>query len=261
MRVSSLGRYQVADLIGGHQCRVYRARREGGPWIALKVLPRDADAERRERLLAEARICSRVAHPNLVRMLDVGEEDGCLYLAMELLEGGTLRDVLRQGPLNAAEALRIAREAGSALACLHAHGVIHRDVKPENIFLQHSGPVKVIDFGLAKVEGLDLTAAGFTLGTPYYMAPEQVRGERPTARIDIHAFGVMLFEMLSGERPFQGGSAIQVFDAILQDQPDLSRLQRPGVTPAVVEIVRRCTEKAASDRPADMSTVVAALSQ
>lgn len=232
-------------------CSVYRARDvRFGREVAIKVLSEEADADRRERLLAEARVSSGLRHENLIQVLDFGEEQGWLYLVMELVDGRTLASALASGSVASLERkLEIAREVASVLAYIHDHRIIHRDVKPANIYLDREGRVKLMDFGIAKFEGLQLTAAGFTLGTPYYMAPEQVRGEGLTHSIDIYAFGITLYEMLTGKRPFDGPRVDQVFDAILRKPVELGPLLEVGVPAGIVELIAQCTAKAVEARP------------
>ena len=258
MAASRIGKYELLETVGGHECRVYRARDiKLGRTVAIKILPANAEAEQRERLLAEARVSSRLRHPNLIQVLDVSEENGQLFLVMELLNGCTLRDALRDGMAGGIpRKLAIAREVGSALAYIHANNIIHRDVKPENIFLETDGKTKLIDFGVAKIEGMHLTGDGFTLGTPYYMAPEQVRGEHLTPLIDVYAFGVTLYEMLTGRRAVDGKSVDQIFDSILQQPLDLDLLRSNGVGADLLELVRRCTAKRPDDRPQGFAEIL-----
>jgi len=246
-----IGKYTIEGRLGGHMCQVYRARDSKlGRKVAIKVLRAEADGEQRERLLAEARVSSGLRHENLIEVYDFGEEDGCLYLVMELLEGCTLRGAMKREAVGDLDRkLDIARQLASVLHYIHSKKIIHRDVKPDNIFLDESGYVKLMDFGVAKFEGLQLTGAGFTLGTPYYMAPEQVRGEPVTHLVDVYAFGITLFELLAGFRPIGGGTVDEVFDAILRDPIDAAPLRSLGVPEPVVSLIEACTAKDPSARP------------
>jgi len=246
-----LGKYRIEAVLGGHMCQVVRARdMKLGRTVALKILLPGAEAESRDRLLAEARISSRLRHQNLIQVLDFGEEDGFLFLVMELLEGSTLKQALADGRVvGLDDKLRIAREVASALAYIHANRIIHRDVKPENIYLDSTGEAKLMDFGVAKFEGLQLTAAGFTLGTPYYMAPEQVRGDAMTPLIDVYSFGITLYEMLTGIRPVNGSTVERIFDEILHDPLDVWPVRAAQCPEWLVALVERCTAKEPERRP------------
>jgi hypothetical protein len=205
--------------------------------------------ERLHRFRDEARAVAALSHPNILVLHEIGEHDGAPYLVTELLDGETLRARLERGPPPRAEALRVAHEAAKGLAAAHARELVHRDVKPANLFLCADGRVKLLDFGLARrrVEGpaggLDptQTASGAVLGTVAYMAPEQVRGERADARSDVFALGVVLYEMLAGRRPF-GGSDLELASAILRDEPP------PLADPMLDALVSRCLAKNPRDR-------------
>ena len=248
---AQIGRYRIEGALGGNMCQVVRAvDTRLGRQVALKILSPDAGAERRERLLAEARMSSSLRHQNLVQVFDFGEEDGRMYLVMELLDGCNLRQAMASGgPSTLARKLEIARETGAALEYIHVHKIIHRDVKPENIFLDADGRVKLMDFGVAKFEGLQLTGAGFTLGTPYYMAPEQVRGENLTHLVDVYAFGITFFELLAGVRPTNGTTVERVFDEILHQPVDISPLRAAKIPEHLVHLIGRCTAKIPDLRP------------
>ena len=253
-----IGRYRIEGPLGGNMCQVVRAvdTRLGRP-VALKILSPDAGSERRERLLAEARVSSSLRHKNLVQVFDVGEEDGRMYLVMELLDGCNLRQALSEGSAGSlARKLDIACETAAALEYIHAHRIIHRDVKPENIFLDRDGHVKLMDFGVAKFEGLQLTGAGFTLGTPYYMAPEQVRGENLTHLIDVYAFGITLYEMLAGVRPTNGATVERVFDEILHEAVDMSPLRAANTPEHLITLIGRCTAKLPDLRPQSFAEIL-----
>jgi eukaryotic-like serine/threonine-protein kinase len=225
----SLAHFRIVEKLGeGGMGVVYKATDEKlRRTVALKVLPASFadDVERRSRLLREARAAGAVTHPNIATVYEIDEADGHIFIAMEYVDGESLRDDLATGPLAVPEALRIALQIAHALGEAHDAGVVHRDLKPENVILGKNGQVKLVDFGLAK-QGRDeattrsaleqmktatqVTGAGKLLGTPAYMSPEQARGKEVDARTDVFAFGVMLFEMITGERPFQGESVTDV---------------------------------------------------
>jgi Tol biopolymer transport system component len=238
---------------------VYRARDERlAREVAVKLLPRafTSDADRVKRFEQEARLAGALNHPNILTVYDVGVHDGSSYLVTELLEGEDLRRRLAGGPLPARRALEFAVQIARGLAAAHEKGIVHRDLKPENVFVTRDGRVKILDFGLAKLTRLDAhdvdsgvtdTGPGVVLGTAGYMAPEQVRGQGADHRSDIFSFGAILYEMLAGRRAFQGQSAVETMNAILQAEvPDLSA--DAPVPPAVATIVRHCLEKDPAQR-------------
>jgi len=237
---------------------VYRARDTRlGRSVALKVLPAFAASspERLRRFEHEARAASALNHPGILSVFDVGSEQGTPYLVSELLEGSTLREKLGSG-LPVRKALDYAIQAAHGLAAAHEKGIVHRDLKPENLFVTRDGRVKILDFGLAKLrretvseqDTATATEPGQVVGTAAYMSPEQVRGHPVDQRSDLFSFGTILFEMLSGRRPFQAETAAETMTAILkQDPPELSSTDTP-FAPALERIVRRCLEKAKEQR-------------
>jgi hypothetical protein len=256
VRGTRLGPYEVVGLLGaGGMGEVYRARDTRlGRDVAVKVLPEHVahDAAALARFDREARAVAALSHPHIEALFDIGETDGTHYLVMELLEGETLAARLRRGALPEKDALRIGVQIAEALGAAHAHGIVHRDVKPANVMLTRSG-VKLLDFGLARLQrrpdsaGETAATTGFgegvIAGTLPYMAPEQVRGQAVDARTDIFALGAVLYEMLSGRRAFAGETTADLMTAILTKDPD--DLSRPGlsVPPNLERIVRRCLEK------------------
>src|SRR4051812_21673412 len=209
----TIGRYETRKIIGrGAMGTVYEAwDTEGGRVVALKTLrvPLMADGVSREeysRFKREHEATLSLKHPGIVEVYDWGEADGSAYMAMELVEGQSLSLLLDQEHrLRPETAVRIMRELLDALGYSHRRGVIHRDIKPSNIMLTPSGSVKVIDFGIARIESSELTQVGTRLGAPAYMSPEQHLGETVDARTDIYSAGVVLYQLLTGERPFEGG--------------------------------------------------------
>ena len=271
-----VGPYEVVGPLGaGGMGEVYRARDTRlGRDVALKVLPAPVagDAERQRRFEQEARAVGALNHPNVLAIHDVGSHEGTPFIVAELLEGATLRERVAAGPLPSRKALDFAGQIARGLAAAHDKGIVHRDLKPENLFVTKDGRVKILDFGLAKALGGEVsatestlaeTAPGVVLGTAGYMAPEQVRGRPADARADIFAFGAVLYEMLSGRRAFPGDSAIDRAHAILNREPP--PLAETGVTasPAVERMIARCLEKAPDERfrsAADLGFALEALS-
>jgi serine/threonine protein kinase len=256
---SRLGPYELVAPIGaGGMGQVYRARDiRLGRDVAVKVLPREyADhPERRRRFEQEARATAIVDHPNLLAVHDAGTEGEIPYIVFELLEGETLRRRMARGPLSVRQAIEIAAQIARGLAAAHARGITHRDLKPDNVFMTSGDRAKILDFGLAKaarpedrVEGVASTAPGVVMGSAGYMSPEQVRGEALDHRTDLFALGVIMYEMLSGTRAFDGPLAVQVMNAILTEEPRPLAQVAPSAPPALDRIVHRCLAKDRSDR-------------
>jgi serine/threonine-protein kinase len=234
--------------------------------VALKVLPPAlaANPERLERFQREARALAALDHPGIVGVYSVEESDGIHFLTMQLVEGDPLDVRLAEGPLPLQSFLDIALPLSEALAAAHEKGIIHRDLKPANIMVTPDGRVKILDFGLARVESsgsnpsltntptesraAELTSEGQVFGTVFYMSPEQVRGARVDARSDVFSLGVVLYQMLTGERPFRGESAIDVMTAILRDTPAPVTDLRPDLPAHLGRVLRRCLEKEPRDR-------------
>ncbi|HJV23526.1 MAG TPA: serine/threonine-protein kinase [Holophagaceae bacterium] len=257
-----LKHFEVRGPLGsGGMGEVYRAQDlQLGREVALKVLPDAfaADPGRLARFHREAEVLAALNHPNLVQIFEAGETEGTSFLAMELLEGETLRDRMGHRPLPPRRAAELARDIALGLAAAHEKGILHRDLKPENVFLTKDGRVKLLDFGLAKTPepeppasgggpGGLLSLPGLVVGTRDYLSPEQVLDLPLDGRSDLFALGVLLYEMLTGARPFPGTSAVEGMHAILHEEPrDLDpALQVP---PALVQIVRRCLAKAPEGR-------------
>jgi len=220
--------------------------------VALKRLAenlaRDEDLQR--RFLREARLAARLAHPNVVRVFDVGEDDGRPFIAMEYVEGETLAELVAQrAPLPAAEAARLGTQMCAGLAAAHAAGLVHRDVKPQNLLLRTDGVLKLGDFGIAAGhEGTRLTLAGTVLGTAGYLAPEQARGEEVTAAADIYAVGAVLYELLTGEPSRTAGSLAELGSEDGFGPPDLAA-RVPTAPRELVAAVNACLSARPEDRP------------
>jgi serine/threonine-protein kinase len=254
----TLGRYEIVSLLGeGGMGRVYKAR---DPMIertvAIKTLGVElADeqfAEFKERFFREARSAGRVSHPSVVTIFDVGESDGVAFIAMEYVEGRTLRAVLdASAPLAVAEACRIGARMAGALASAHKHGIVHRDVKPGNIMIGAQDTVKLMDFGIARLPDGMRTKTGLLVGSPTYVAPEQIVGRGADARSDIYALGIVLYEMLTGLPPFRKDNVTELLNAIVNERHEPPSVHNHRV-PAVFErILARTLAKHPDDRYAE----------
>ena len=253
---SRIGRYVIERKLGeGGMGVVYAARDDRlERTIALKTLSAPSDDETaRERLWREAKAAASVNHPNICQIYEVGEDAGRLFIAMELLEGQALADRLRDGPLSAAETVSIGLDILTALSALHRRGMVHRDLKPSNVFLTAHG-VKLLDFGLARpatdealTMAAGLTRTGIVMGTPRYMAPEQITGQPIDLRCDLFAAGATLFEMLAGRPAFGGRTTFEVLHATLHEQPPA--LSGSPLVTAIDRVMRRAMAKRPADRP------------
>jgi serine/threonine protein kinase/tetratricopeptide (TPR) repeat protein len=252
-----IGPYVITHKLGqGGMGVVYAAHDERlERTVALKTISSLANNETaRKRFWREARAAAAVNHPNVCQIYEIGEDGGELFIAMELLDGEGLADRLRRGAMSVAQAVPIGLDMLAALAALHARGIVHRDLKPSNVFLTPHG-VKLLDFGLARPESdltleatVDLTGTGVVMGTPRYMAPEQITRQPMDARTDLFAAGAILFEMLAGRPAFSGRTAIDILHATLHEQPPA--LTGPPVVAAIDRVIRRALAKHPSDRPA-----------
>src|SRR6267378_5348983 len=256
-----LGPYEIqAPLGAGGMGEVYRARdTKLGRDVAIKILPEvfTSNPERLARFEREARMLAALNHPHIGAIYGVEDAESVHALVLELVEGDTLGERLRRGPLPLTDALAIARQIAEALESAHERGIIHRDLKPANVKITPDGTVKVLDFGLAKAAsydgvGFDLeqsptitvgaTSAGAILGTAAYMSPEQARGKVVDKRTDIWAFGCVLYELLTGKQAFEGESVTETLAAVLKAEPDWTLL--PATTPPSIRVLlRRCLQK------------------
>ena len=249
----SVPHYQIVEKLGGGGMGVvYKARhRQLDRFAALKFLSPhlSADDEAKQRFIHEAQTASGLDHANICTIFDIGETDsGQLYIAMAYYEGETLKKKIRQGPLPVAEALDYAVQIAEGLSKAHAGGIVHRDVKPDNVMVTREGVVKLVDFGIAKMGDMSLTQTGRTMGTVAYMSPEQARGEEVDARADVWSLGVVLYEMMTGQRPFQGNYAQAVVFALLNEDPVPTSRLNPDLPPDVEHIVDKCLAKRQEDR-------------
>ncbi len=257
------GRFEVQEEIGrGGMGMVYRALdRELGDQVAIKTLRPELlqDPTLLERFKSEIRLARHISSKHVVRTHDIGERDGVYYLTMEYVEGITVRELLdTRGKLGTAPTLAIASQLAQSLVAAHEQGVIHRDIKPQNLLLDAAGVLKVMDFGVARIAGgsANLTEAGMIVGTPAYMAPEQMLGEKIDERTDLYAAGVVLFECLLGRLPFEAGSAIALIARVLRDQPPVPVALDPEIPPAFSELVLRLLAKDPAQRPANAAELV-----
>jgi tRNA A-37 threonylcarbamoyl transferase component Bud32 len=248
-------RYELEELVGsGGMSSVYRAddrlleRR-----VALKILHERlaADGEHVERFRSEARAVAQLSHPNIVTVIDRGEQDGRQFIVFEYVDGENLKALLdRRGQLPEQEALALVLPVARALAFAHHHGLVHRDVKPQNVLLAEGGEVKVTDFGIARaldVQG-GLTQTGTVMGTSDYIAPEQARGEKATAQTDVYSLGIVLYELLVADVPFHGDNFVAVALRHINDPAPAVRERRPDVSPRLDAAIRRATAKSPRDR-------------
>ncbi len=260
-----LGRYQIRSLLGrGGMSEVYRALDSKlGREVAIKVLPRQLarDPEYRIRFQREARAIAALSHANIVKIYDLGRDRGLTFAVTELLDGESLRDRLESGPLVWTEASRICAMVADGLATAHAEGLVHRDIKPGNIFLCSSGAARILDFGLVRivsVAGHPLsdnaptpsapTSAGKILGTVGYMSPEQVRGEKADARSDLFSLGCVLHELISGRSPFSRTTAVETMAAVLAENPPLLAGIGLAMPRRLSRVVERCLAKDPEER-------------
>jgi serine/threonine protein kinase len=268
-------KYRVEEMIGlGGMGAVWAAvNKRTGKRVVLKMLLQSLvdDDNARERFRREALATGRINHPNVVTVFDVFEHEGRDCLVMEHLVGETLADRLkRTGPIEPDEAFPLLLPALRGVAAAHAHQVVHRDLKPHNIFLCTGADgdyvtTKVLDFGISKIlgpasEGQDLTVSGKAMGTPAYMAPELVSGDRVASRrTDVYGFGAVLYETLSGHRPFEGLSGIPLFEQIAKTPPTPLTTFRPGLAPEVVEVVERAMAKDPGQRYRSVEMLIGAI--
>ncbi len=248
-----LGKYELTEFLGGGMSHVYRATDTLiGRTVAVKILTPEGskDEEVRERFLQEARLAGNISHENVISIFDFGEIEGCPFMVMEFLQGDSLRTLIANDAIGSLQQkVDIALQASRAIEYIHTLSMIHRDIKPDNIHVSSKGSVKLIDFGIAKLQDLSRTRAGFVLGTPYYMAPEQIRGERITPQVDVYAFGVVLFEMMTRVKPFRSTTLEETFQKILLEDVDFTPLVQAGIPHPLFELIVQCLAKNPEQRP------------
>ena len=232
--------------------------------VAIKILPAQlaSDPEWKERFLREARSIAQVTHPNIATIYNIDQEGDTLFMAMELVEGESLAAMIARGPLIPLDAVRVAAHVADGLSEAHRKGIIHRDVKPDNIIVS-TRYVKVLDFGIAKQVGaptdMNLTQGNVVIGTPHYMSPEQALGRAIDSRTDIFSLGVVMYEMLAGKKPFTGSAVTETLLSIVMHEPIDIEVAAAGISPVLAEVVRCCMKKQPADRYADCEELRAAL--
>ena len=258
------GRYRVLSRLGaGGMADVYCAEDTHlGRQVALKVLYRrfSQDTEFVERFKREARSAAGLTHPNVVNVFDRGEHDGTYYIAMEYLPGRTLKEVVgEQGPLDQTRVIDVGVQILRAASFAHRHGVVHRDLKPQNVMLDNAGNAKVADFGIARAGVSEITEAGSIMGTAQYLSPEQAQGQPATPQSDLYSVGIILYELLTGRLPFDGDSAVAIAVQHLNEEPTPISALRPDVAPELEAAVMRALAKDPAMRWADADEFIRAL--
>ena len=221
----------------------------------------DADENVRKRFQREAQSAARISHPNIIKVYELGLEGEQLFMAMELLDGVDLKHVMAQGKLGLDEKLGIVEQVAEGLAFAHASEIVHRDLKPANVHVLPGGAVKIMDFGLARLAGSEMTSTGMVMGTPHYMSPEQVRGTRADSRSDVFALGCVFYEMLTGRKPFDAESLHAVLFKVMQEDPKPARELAPGTPESVLQIVDTALAKNPGDRFQNAGEMLDALRQ
>jgi len=273
----TLNQYRIEALLGqGGMGVVYRAHDlKLQRAVALKLLPAGltSDPERRKRFLLEARAAARISHPAIAQVYDVDEHEGTFFIAMELVEGKTIGELIQNRELDLLGAIDVALQVAAGLAKAHSAGIVHRDIKPANVIQTPDGHVKILDFGLAKLldpgtstitsaggvhdlSTVAQTQLGAVKGTPAYMSPEQVKGASIDARSDLFSLGVMLFEMATGEVPFRRPTPVATMHAIAFDDTPAINSLRPNLPPGLQRIITKCLKKRPEERYSDVRTLI-----
>jgi serine/threonine protein kinase len=250
---ASIGRYDLQERIGrGAMGTVYRARdRESGREVALKRMSAElsGDPELIERFRREALAAADLDHPNITDVYDFGEFDGRLYMAMELLQGDDLKDLIEQQRLgDLAWKLYVMERVASGIAFVHARQLVHRDLKPGNIHVQPDGSPKIMDFGLVRVSDSNMTRTGMVMGSPAYMAPEQLRGDKADSRSDVFSLGAVFYELFSGQRAFAGKAFTQILMNVMTNVRTPLVDQAPDLPAPIANIIERCLRGAPGER-------------
>lgn len=261
-----IGKYELEEYLGGGMSHVYRARDTLiGRTVAIKILTDKGreDTDVKARFLAEARTAGNISHENILGIYDFGEDkDHHPFMVMEFLRGEDLRSAIKKqhtGDLR--NRMRIALEIGRALEYIHVQKIVHRDLKPENVHISLNGQVKLMDFGISKTEGLDLTRTGYMVGTPYYMAPEQVTGGPMTPQADVYSFGVLVYELITGTHAISGDTMERIFYAVLNEAIPVEPMRSAGAPEGLCRLVSACTAKLPAERPQGFETICRDLEQ
>ena len=262
--MDKIGKYKIVSKIGqGATSHVYKGKDESlGRFVAVKTIAAEVskDETLRKRFRREAESAALLNHPNIITVYDFGEEQDKLYIAMELLEGVDLKQALAEGRLATLDQkLDVMYQISEGLAFAHSHGIFHRDLKPANLHVLGNGKLKIMDFGLARLSGSDMTRTGLVMGTPHYMSPEQVRGEHVDARSDVFAMGCVFYEILTGKKPFDAESLHSVLYKVMQAEPPSPAESVPGLPNVIVQIVEKALAKKPADRFQDASEFRAVL--
>jgi len=249
----TIGRYRVVSKLGrGTMGTVYEAvDRETSARVAVKVMAQELadDEELVARFRREAMAAAALQHPNITQVYDFGEEGRQLYMAMELLKGQDLKVLIESGGAGGlGTKIRIMEQVASGIAAVHAVGLVHRDLKPGNIHVTPEGRAKIMDFGLVRLGDSNMTATGMVLGSPAYMSPEQLRGEKVDARSDVFSLGAVFYELLAGQRAFGGKQLTQIMMAVMGSEPVPLAQATPGVPAPVRRVIERCLRKNAAER-------------
>jgi tRNA A-37 threonylcarbamoyl transferase component Bud32 len=263
MKPERIGKYTVVGKIGqGAMGEVFRAHdpvlnRD----VAIKRISggMDADENLRKRFEREARSAAQLSHKNIITVYELGFEGDQLFMAMELLDGVDLKQVLTQQKLSLDQKLDIVEQICQGLAFAHASEIVHRDLKPANVHILPGGRVKIMDFGLARLGGSEMTATGMVMGTPHYMSPEQVRGHKADTRSDIFALGCVFYELLTGRKPFDAESMHAVLYKVVQEEPVSLHEAAPGVPESITQVVEKALAKNPAERFANAAEMLAGL--
>jgi serine/threonine protein kinase len=251
--LEQIGKYKILEKIGeGAMGEVYKAHDPVlNRFVAVKTISAElgADDTLRKRFEREAQSAARLNHPNIITVFDYGEEQGKIFMAMELLDGSDLKQAIaRRAPLSLDEKLSVMDQIAEGLAFAHAHDIVHRDLKPANVHLLSNGQVKIMDFGLARLGGSEMTRVGMVMGTPHYMSPEQVRGERADARSDVFSVGCVFYELLTYRKPFDADSMHSVLFKVMQEEPPPVTEVTPGIPAVLAQVVEHAMAKDVSQR-------------
>ncbi len=260
MQQQQLGKYKFEQFLGGGMSHVYKARDTLiNRIVVVKILTDSGmhDEDTKKRFLREAQTAGAISHENIIRVYDFGEHEGRPYMVMEYLKGNDLRASIQQSQLpSMLEKLRVLVQLARGMKHIHGLGIVHRDLKPDNVFMSEAGEVKLMDFGIAKTKDLSITRTGYTLGTPYYMAPEQVMSKDVGERADIYAFGIVMFELFTGIKPFRAENVHEVFFKILNEPLDAAPLVEAKVPTSVIDLIKRCTEKDQAKRTENFGIII-----